>query len=92
MKLVRTFKISCCGQENSFSWEYEALERLLHHVKYSHKALWKKLEKRGRELARSQNGLGYSDYDHSNGWRKAQPWFRDAWREKALKEHLCREK
>src|SRR6266700_6264353 len=81
--------ISCCGIEKKCEYESEAVVWLLAHNHQDHRALLKKIEKKARKLARSQNGRGYYDAnDKDTGWQRAQPTFREAWRMQALKEIL----
>lgn len=91
MRLTESYTVECCAQVVSFECKHEALEWLMKHIRAAHLNLLTKLEKRGRELARSQNGCGYYDgSDKDVGWPKAQETFREAWRTNALKEQLQR--
>jgi hypothetical protein len=91
MQLVESFRVSCCGKTHEFTYKYEAIEFLMKHIRRKHKSLLGKLEREGRKLARSQNGCGYYDgNDKDTGWSRAQPTFREAWRENALKAILER--
>lgn len=88
MKIWSTFRISCCGSEAEFEDEHVALGALLNHIVSRHHQLYEQLDAQARELARSENGHGYFDSDHCNGWDAASRQFREAWRQAALLEHL----
>lgn len=85
MKLTEEYTVHCCS-----GWVYvaqsrhDALDKLLTHISACHPDEYKKLERKGRLEARSQNGCGYWDSDSSNGWDKAQASFRRAWIRTAL--------
>lgn len=88
-RLVESYKAVCCGTETTFSEKYEAVKFLLTHVQTAHKQFYKQLEKKGRQLARSQNGCGYYDgSDRDTGWAKARAGFREAWIKHALEDEL----
>lgn len=84
MKLTKQFTFKCiCDGSVSSDNEYDVLSMALSHIKIYHKAIFKKLTKRGKELARCQIGCGYG-----GDWYAAQSSFRTAWTIKALKEML----
>jgi hypothetical protein len=90
MKLERTFTVTCCDFKFSASYEYEALNKLMAHIRKNHPAVVKKLNKNGRREAMSQNGCGYFDNGKGStgGWFDAQSSFREAWKRNALKSML----
>lgn len=90
MKLTEQYTAQCCDKEWVQDTEWSALDKLLNHIMHVHPELYAKLKQRGRILARSNNGCGYWDSDSENGWDKAQPTYRRAWIENALKERLRR--
>jgi hypothetical protein len=70
---------------NSFSLEIDALRAALRHIKCSHKRLYARIEKEGREAAKCNIGKGYVDSD----WlKKGMADYRDAWRVNALRYML----
>ena len=88
-KIVESYEVQCCDVKKSFEWKHEAVDYLMGHIRRKHKNLLPTLEKKGRDLARSQNGCGYYDgSDKDTGWPRAQASFREAWRKHALERML----
>jgi hypothetical protein len=86
-KIVESHVATCCGNfKFTGTYSIETQEALLSHIEKDHKELFLQLQKKGRILARSQNGRGYFDSDKDNGWAKAQELFRHAWTRHALEE------
>ena len=91
MGITSTHAIKCqeCDSAIVSFEQYEAVEWAKKHIKEYHSKIYENLEKRGRELARSQNGCGYYDgSDKDTGWQKASTTFRDAWIKHAVEEML----
>ena len=88
MKLDSKFTVQChCGETKAFDLELNSLYYALRHIKRCHNRLYARINKEGREAAKSREGLGYLDSD----WPlKQMATFRDAWRVKAL-ERMLRE-
>lgn len=74
----------------SYDTDHGAVNALLNHIIKCHPDLYAKLKKAGRREAQSQNGCGYFDSGNpsNDGWHKAQPTFRRAWIESALRHRI----
>ena len=83
MKLESKFTLTChCGKIKVFTEELDALHYGVRHIRRYHKRLYRCIDKEARELAKSQEGLGYIDSDWPK--RNTEPTFREAWRVDAL--------
>jgi hypothetical protein len=92
MKIIQQYTPQCCERmpAQSYGQDYEAVQALLNHIIKCHPELYAKLKIEGRKEARSQNGCGYWDEGKpsGDGWHKAQPTFRRAWIENALRRRI----
>lgn len=87
MKFTKLFTLECCSMKKSSQFEDELASELLIHIKEAHPEFLVKLDKAGREAAKTQIGNGYQDEgkEEGDGWHTASDMFRDNWMENALK-------
>lgn len=93
--LTQTYTVKCCKVTRSFEWEHQAIGWILGHIRRKHASLLPIIEERARKSALSQNGMGYYDgagKSKTGGWHDAQPSFREAWRENAIRRILNEQK